>query len=250
MSKHKTKKASHKQVCYSVLISKMFPADDPIAIDLLRLMSGCNDVYFLEEWVNGTKHVPTGRQALSIAAGRNALQFRLMYSFLHESLSVVRDLTKRSDFDNLRPLLGGAGEMALTELLSIKLVGIKSTSKDWGVNESILRARHTATFHYDFAKVQEALNHWLEDHPGNEEAYIVFQDKTRAFGKWPYYSIADMVRAEIAFGIRNSNHEKNLNEALKLMTHLETFTDSLFFAYIKDRQLDKFIRPYAAKNAG
>lgn len=239
-----TKKQGKKGTVYSILISGMFPPSDPIAIDLLRLMSGCNDIYFIEEWANGTKKIPKSREAMSVAAGRNGLQLRLMYSFLHESLCVVRDLKSRPQFEKLRHLLGNDGEEAFTDLMSIKLDGIKFTTRDWGINESILRARHTATVHYDFKKTNEALDRWLTDHGSNEESYVVFREKSRPFGKWPYYSIADMARAEIAFGISNKNHADNLIRALELMRFVETFTDSLFTAYIKDRGFERFMKPY------
>ena len=38
---------------FSVRIFDVFPKDDPIAIDILRLMFGCNDTYLIEEWANG-----------------------------------------------------------------------------------------------------------------------------------------------------------------------------------------------------
>jgi hypothetical protein len=238
-----TKKQGTKGTVYSILISGMFPTNDPIAVDLLRLMSGCNDIYFIEEWTNGTKKIPKSREAVSVAAGRNGLQLRLMYSFLHESLCVLRDLKSRPQFEKLRHLLGNDGEKALTDLLSIKLEGINFTRRDWGINESILRARHTATVHYDFERTKEALDRWLTDNGSNEESYIVFREKSRPFGKWPYYSIADMARAEIAFGISNENHANNLIRALELMQLVETFTDCLFTAYIKDRGFEKFMKP-------
>ena len=40
---------------FSLRIFNVFPKDDPIAINILRLMFGCNDTYLIEEWANGTK---------------------------------------------------------------------------------------------------------------------------------------------------------------------------------------------------
>jgi hypothetical protein len=220
----------------------MFPVDDVIAIDLLRLMSGCNDIYFLQEWATRTKQIPRSHIAPIAAAGRNALQLRLLYSFLHESLSVIRDLKERPQFQKLRSSISDEGKQALDALLAVELKR-KPTDRDWKTNESILRARHTATFHYDSEKVKEALNRWLTNHGTNEEAYIVRQEKTGLFGEWSYYSVADMVRSEIVFGIRNPNHQSNVREAITLMKHLGTFTHSLFIAYIKDRRLQRYFRP-------
>jgi hypothetical protein len=121
---------------------------------------------------------------------------------------------------------------------------------DWGINEAILRARHKTTFHYDSAKLKEALQRWLRDHSEKEESYIVIQEKDRILGTWPYYAVADMVRAEVAFGIHNPNHSENLNRAFDLMRYLAAFTDSLFRAYLEERKLTKYVRLYAdAKTA-
>ena len=240
-----TKKQRTKRTVFRLLISKVFPIDDPIAIDILRLMSGCNDIYFLEEWVKGHMRTPTHRDTLSLATGRNALQMRLMYSVLHESLVVIHQLKGRAGFEKLEALLDDAGKEALRELLTIKLKEFDFENQDWGINEAMLRARHKTTFHYDSDKLKEALQRWLLDHSEKEESYIVIQEKDRILGTWPYYAVADMVRAEVAFGIRNPNHSDNLNRAFDLMRCLAAFTDSLFRAYVEDRKLNEFIRPYA-----
>jgi hypothetical protein len=240
-----TKKQRTKRTVFSLLISKVFPIDDAIAIDILRLMSGCNDIYFLEEWVKGHMRMPTHRDALSLATGRNALQMRLLYSVLHESLVVIHQLKGRAGFEKLEPLLDDTGKEALRELLTIKLKEFDFENQDWGINEAILRARHKTTFHYDPDKLKEALQRWLLDHSEKEESYIVIQEKDRILGTWPYYAVADMVRAEVAFGIRNPNHSDNLNRAFDLMRCLAAFTDNLFRAYVEDRKLNDFIRQYA-----
>src|SRR5262245_2484153 len=239
-----TKKQRTKRTVFSLLISKIFPIEDPIAIDILRLMSGCNDIYFLEEWVKGHMQTPTDRHALGIATGRNALQMRLMYSVLHESIVVIHQFRQRAGFEKLEQLLDGSGKEALGQLLTIKLKGLDFENQDWGINEAILRARHKTTFHYDPDKLKEALQRWLRDHSEKEESYIVIQEKDRILGTWPYYAVADMVRAEVAFGIRNANHSDNLDRAFDLMRCLAAFTDSLFRAYVEERKLHEFIRAY------
>lgn len=235
-------KHKRKQTILSVNISGMFPANDPVALDVLRLMSGCNDTYFIEEWSNGTKQIPKEMGAMIIAVGRNAFQLRLMCSFLHESLCVIRDLTGREEFETLRTLFDNDGQKALSELLKIRLKGSDLSAKDWDVTDSILRARHTATFHYDFAKVQDALNKWVADHGSNEAAYILHRDRASMLANATYYAIADMARAEMSFGIGNPNFRKNLQTALDLLQYLHTFTDQLFHAYIRHRNLENYIR--------
>lgn len=188
---------------------------------------------------------PTHRDALSLATGRNGLQMRLMYSVLHESLAVIHQLKGRAGFEKLEQLLDGAGKKALGELLTIKLKEFEFENQNWGINEAILRARHKTTFHYDSDKLKEAPQRWLLDHSEKEESYIVIQEKNGILGTYPYYAVADMVRAEVAFGIRNPNHSENLNRAFDLMRCLASFTDSLFRAYVEQRKLTEFIRPYA-----
>jgi hypothetical protein len=170
---------------------------------------------------------------------------RLLYSVLHESLVVIQQLNGRAGFERLESLLDDTGKEALRELLTIKLKEFDFENQDWGINEAILRARHKTTFHYDPDKLKEALQRWLRDHSEKEESYIVIQEKDRILGTWPYYAVADMVRAEVAFGIRNPNHSDNLNRAFDLMRCLAAFTDNLFRAYVEDRKLNEFIRPYA-----
>ena len=51
MSENEAKKES--RIC-AVLMSGMFPSADPVAIDILRLMSGCNDINFLSKWLRET----------------------------------------------------------------------------------------------------------------------------------------------------------------------------------------------------
>src|SRR5438093_1374580 len=239
MGKRKRKKLDG----YSVLIAKVFPPDDPVAVDILRLMSVCNDVYFVEEWVNGHKSIPKDRNALTVASGRNALQVRLLYSFLYEGLKVMNELANQPQFLKLRPTLDDDAETAFARLLSIKLKD-QWKNRNWGLSEAISRARNTATFHYDRERVREALQRWLDDHGSNEQSLVMFQKKSRPFGTWPYYSIADMARAEIAFGIRNPNHADNLKQAIELMKCLELFTDNLFLAYVKDRNLSEYVRRF------
>jgi hypothetical protein len=237
-----TRKREKKETICAVLISGMFPTSDPIAIDLLRLMSGCNDIYLLNTWIRATMQNPRTFFPRTIATGRISFQLRLLLSCLHESLVVLNDLIKRPRFAVLRSLLDSQEENALLELSKIKLKGVGFTTKHWDLDESILRARHTATFHYDFARTRETLDSWLRDRGSKEKGYIlVGRDRDGLKGR-SYYSVADMVRADAALGLGNQQYAKNLSKLSSLIDCLTVLADGIFIAYVKHNKLEQFIR--------
>ncbi len=235
MSKHK-KDAK----IFSLRIFDVFPKDDPIAIDILRLMFGCNDTYLIEEWANGTKAIPANTGAQVIAAGRNTLQLRLLCSFLSVWLEVLDGLIKRPGFEALCTLISSEGQLALSKLSKIQLKKVAPSARGWGVNETMLRARHTATAHYDFEKARDALLKWRSNHGPTEAGPVVFRQGLG--GSDPFYGIADMAIAEMSFELGNPNFWENVDGILELIHALRVFVDSLFWAFIKDRNLHDFIR--------
>ena len=58
---------------YSFIIARVFPAADPIAIDLLRLMAGYNDLLFVMEWFEAHRRAAVNENARKIATGRVSL---------------------------------------------------------------------------------------------------------------------------------------------------------------------------------
>ena len=147
------KKKQKKLDGYSVLIAKVFPPDDRVAVDVLRLCLYAMTFTLLRSGVNGHKTIPKDCHALTVASGRNALQVRLMYSFLYEGIRVVNEIAKEPEFLKLRPTLDNDAETAFTQLLSVKL-NDQWKNRDWGLSEAISRARNTATFHYDRERIK------------------------------------------------------------------------------------------------
>ena len=84
----------------SFALKGMFPADDPCAIDLLRLMSGYNDLALIVDWLESHKKVQADFSEQSWAAGRLDLQIRLLRSILHESLIVLEEAEKVPAFES------------------------------------------------------------------------------------------------------------------------------------------------------
>jgi hypothetical protein len=225
---------------FLVRIFDMFSVEAPIAIDILRLMFGCNDIYLVEQWANDTKATPTNKGAQIITTGRNTLQLRLLCSFLIVSLEVLDALTKRSGFEALRLLLTDEGQLALSKLSEIRLAKFEFSTSDWEVNETILKARHTATAHYDFNKARDVMLKWRGKHSPTEAGPIVFRHGLD--GSDPYYGIADMAIAEMSFELGGRNFRQNVDGIFALLHSLRVVVDAIFWAYVKDRNLESFIR--------
>ena len=216
-----SKKSPAKRMIVKINIGQVFPATDPIAIDLLRLMCGCCDLFHVAKWIFGSMQRPKEFGGVVVAHGKTMLQFRLLASYLHESLNVLQHLVNCPEFYVLRSLLNQDNTHDLAELQNIRLKGEAFTSKDWGISEVIRRARHTASFHYDIKETREALNRWTTDEFkfGKEGYFVVELDRTQEKA-WPYYAIADLVRAEISFGLTNENFDKNNKDLLDLVRRL------------------------------
>lgn len=76
----------------------------------------------------------------------------------------------RTEFATVQSSLDNEGRTALQELLKVKL-RLKSEERDGGLNHSLLKTRDTATFHYDFRKVKEALEFWLKEKGGRKSHF-------------------------------------------------------------------------------
>jgi hypothetical protein len=224
-------------------VSRVFPSNDPLAIDLLRLMCGCSDIFHVEKWIFSENREKSKELAESaIRTGRVMLQFRLIASFLCESLKVLRDLTKRPRFAELRALLSRNGIRELERLQAIVIDGIGYSSQNWNVDEVIRRARNAASFHYDTKETEEALKRWPASgyKQGKEGDFVVeFNDQDQA---WPYYAFADLIRAEACFGFKNENYDKNLRDLSEIVSVLKGLVQNLFFAYIEQNNLGAFVQ--------
>ena len=67
------------EYCRSIPLS--FPADDPIAIDLLRLMAAYNDLIALAEWASVDKYLTDDEADKIIRIDRRFLKLRMIASF-------------------------------------------------------------------------------------------------------------------------------------------------------------------------
>jgi hypothetical protein len=94
-------------------IEKTFPPSDPLAIDILRLMAGYNDMALVIEWLEEHLKEPEEFNEKTWAAGRLDLQLRLLFAMMHETLNVLVEIQKQQDFPKLEKGLDGNGQGAL-----------------------------------------------------------------------------------------------------------------------------------------
>jgi len=159
-----------------------------------------------------------------------------MYSFLHESLVVLNRMCKRSEFRRLQEKLDNNGRTALETLLTIKLSGVKEGENTF--NERLLHARHTATFHYDEERFKLILETWLRTRAPDEKSNLIDVSDDRLSGRLSYYVIADQVRADVSFGLRNPKQLEEMQEMLAFTRSLSAFLHSIFQTYLTDRKLE------------
>jgi hypothetical protein len=229
------KKRYKRYTSRSFVIGKVFPATDPIAIDLLRLMAGYNDLHFIMEWFEAHRTEAVNENVRRIATGRVSLQLRLMYSFLHESLVVINKMARRPEFKELLTHLNDEGKTALESLLTVKLNGVKEGENTF--NERLLHARHTATFHYDEQKFMRVLEDWIKVRRSNEKSYFIDVSDDRLTGSLNYYLIADQIRADLSFGLRNPKQREEMQTMLAFTRSLSAFLSTVFQTYVTNRKL-------------
>lgn len=111
MPRNRRKKLPVRHKVYDFPLGTVFPLNDVIALDLLRLMAGFNDLSYLTEWVDayfaGSMVKDPAKQ--NLAAGRWFCQLRFITSVMHEVLKVVNDLKGQKEFAILREQLDENG---------------------------------------------------------------------------------------------------------------------------------------------
>lgn len=137
-------------------IEKTFPPSDPLAIDILRLMAGYNDMALIIEWLENHLDEPADFDEKTWAAGRLDLQIRLLFAMMHETLNVLVEIEKQSGFAKLEKDLDGNGEEALAYLRQIR------SGQDTLGAALLHSSRNKTTYHYDHNKFRDALKRLID----------------------------------------------------------------------------------------
>ena len=213
------------------IIRKFFPPDDQLAVDLLRLMAGLNDIDFLHEWVMENQAVPKSEAGKVLAASLWGLQFRLLASVLHEILNVIEEMERLEGFAALQERMVESGRLALRTLSNVRNGTDKFSSK------FLAMTRHQTAYHYDRAQFRSALGKVLKRFGSESDTYGILRSVE---GKPQFHNpVPEFIRTEISRGLTGVGG--GIDE-LKSLLHLEdqfhVFYRDIFVAYCQSRDID------------
>ena len=224
-------KKQHRAISFR--IAEVFPSSDPAAVDLLRLMSGNNDLVFLDEWIAAHLKAPRHANSRAFAAGRRSTQARLLAAFLYEILNALDDIKGKPYFRELQRLFDKDGLIALTRLKAI----LRAKSKP--PYSLLYQIRNKATFHYDRGETRTSLTSLLGRYPQSTSTILLL--RRRAGEKTPsYYVLADEVRTEISFGLSPQNFQTQFDSLRKIARDFTVVLECALLAYISSRKLDRY----------
>jgi len=211
-------------------IEKTFPPSDPLAIDLLRLMAGYNDLALVIEWLEEHLEEPDDQHEKSWAAGRLDLQLRLLFAIMHEILNVMEDLQGRPGFPQLEKRLNEKGRIALGYLRRIR------TGQDNLGKKMVAMTRHKTAYHYDHNEFREGLTRLLDGFGRDSTTNLLFVEHKSGSEQY-YFLLADMIRAEITQGLTGEANKEYLDKLRELTSSFGVLMESFLIAYASDRGL-------------
>jgi len=213
-----------------LLSNKCSPPDDPCAVDLLRLMSGYNDLALIVDWLESHKEVPEDFSEQSWAAGRFELQIRLLRSIMHETLIVLEEAEQSSAFKELEAQIGEDGRRALARLREVR------EGKDEFSKRMLLFTRHKVAYHYDHGQFKKGLQGLIKKDGDEGRAHIYFIED-RYGQEFYYFAVADCVRVEMTDGLTGQASIKQLDALTDLTRSLGTYLEGLLEIYIRVQKL-------------
>jgi len=211
-------------------IENSFPPSDPLAIDILRLMAGYNDLALIIEWQEDYLKEPPDTNDKTWAAGRLDMQLRLLYSVMHETLNVLQDIQKQPDFPKLERRLDSNGRDALNSLQQIR------NGQDELGRKFLTLSRNKTAYHYDHNQFKDGLKR-LIDRFGRDCTGNLFFMEHKSGREQYYFPLADMIRAEITQGLTGAANKEYLDKLLALTRSFGIFMESLLIAYASERGL-------------
>lgn len=216
------------EFCSSIPLS--FPANDPIAIDLLRLMAAYNDLIALAEWASVDKYMKDDVPDTIIRIDRRFLKLRMIASFFYEAMKVLQQLEKVPGFKKqLLQKLSTEGLDALKRLRAVRC------GKDPSIRHLLDRTRNLATFHYLKPPYQKALSRMSTSH---KPFPVVIRYEEGDERRW--YPLAEHLKLETAFSIGTQDGDSLLETFDTITQRLDDLAlvlDDSCEAYKKQRKL-------------
>ena len=215
----------------SFTIVKAFPPDDPLAVDLLRLMAGYNDIVLVVEWLGSNLEEPHDYHEKMWAAGRLDLQIRLLRATMHEILNVLEEMERLRHLSRLEGQIDEDGQSALTRLREVR------KGQDEFSRRLLAMTRHTIAYHYDHGVFEKGLKRLLARYGENSQADLMFIEG-RSGHEYYYLALADAVRVESVEGLTGGDGREELDALQDLTRALGTFLESLLKAYGRSNKID------------
>lgn len=216
------------EYCRSIPLS--FPADDPIAIDLLRLMAAYNDLIALAEWASSDKYLDDDKADKIIRAGRRFLKIRMIASFFYEAMKVLEELEIEPDFKTqLVKRLSKKGQEALKRLRTVRC------GRDPSIRDLLDRTRNLATFHYLTDPYKKALS---RIRPSQNPFPVVIRYEDGDKRRW--YPLAEQLKLASAFTIGTNDGDSPLDTIDTITQRLDDLAlvlDESYETYKKHREL-------------
>jgi len=217
--------------CAQVLLG--FPTTDPIALDLLRLMAGYNDLIALAEWPLDDKELADGPAEIYIRIGPRFVKLRFIGSVFHEVLLVLGKLEQEPGFKQIAGALDEQGKAALKRLRRVRC------GRDPKIRKMLDRMRNLVTFHYHREEFKKSLEKMIAIR-GRSCAYpAVIHYEGDDMQRW--YPLAEYLQTENAFDVSQGRNPllKNLEDIVGLLDDLAEVLNQTFSEYIKQRKLEK-----------
>ncbi|OAI45829.1 hypothetical protein AYO43_07445 [Nitrospira sp. SCGC AG-212-E16] len=215
-------------------VAKVFPPDDPLAIDLLRLMAAYNDVRQVAEWMEPPSGTPSGKVGVDIDRMKLGFLYRALFGILHEAFQVFGSM-QTPDFKRVAEGMTPDGKAALYRL--------RCAGDD--LRSQLAHSRNKAIFHYEHDEFVRALTRYVTifSEKAKTESRFIFK------GHVAWYLLPESLRDLIVFDFHTSDDLAKTGEkvggflrrVIVVHSDMKTFLEEMMVAYLEDRKLsDEF----------
>jgi hypothetical protein len=218
------------EFCRSV--HQAFPTDDPLALGLLRLMAGYNDLMALAQWSSADKELTGDDADRTVRIGHRFIKLRLIVSLFYEVLTALAEFEQEPEFKKLGLRLNQEGRDALKQLRMIRC------GKDPTIRDLLDRTRNLATFHYLKAPFKEQLANMPPNHGSDCVFPVVIRHGGDDERRW--YPLAEHLKIETAFELGKGVQAlmDRLDYIVARLDDLACFLEDAFRVFKKIRKAD------------
>ncbi len=218
-------------------VARVFPPDDALGVDLLRLMAFHDDLSFIAEMMQAAMaRAPQRAGARQVAASRWFFLQRLFGAVVAELVKVVQNVQNDPQFAELRRSLSPTGGESLQQLLSMPF------DEQHPVYGVLYRTRNKAAFHFDRNDFAAAIGRLIQKLGEDAQASFLLE----ADPKFPdtvrtHYMLAGQIALEASYGLKGDMPDAAFGAAINLHWALSEFLASAFAAYCDIRGIQREI---------